>query len=305
MCKDALCFSIQAVSGNIPLCCLSHQISPAKPLCRLPSTRLSWELGESKFVPARRWLLWATRRKTVKSEASDVAPRGGSSPSPEGCPPGPYIPRERHLGLSLAWLSFCWNFAWGLWWLPLCVDSPWLVLPWWTLRLCNCRAGRPGKPLEVTQKLQLVMNSTSLSVYPTQRDLGINSLCNRCLPSTANKNVLQKGQSWVSSGKSTHLRSDLPGPVLKGCILLIIVQHLAGEVHPLQSSEGWNYQFESDVLFICTGGLMYGVFSLFGPQGWLSKRRETWISNRQRGLSIYRLSKMTWFSVPVWALVLH
>lgn len=29
--KDALCFFIQDVSGNVPLCCSSHQISADKP----------------------------------------------------------------------------------------------------------------------------------------------------------------------------------------------------------------------------------------------------------------------------------
>lgn len=67
-----------------------------------------------------------------------------------------------------------------------------------------------GKPLEVTQKLELVMNSP-LSVYPTPRDLDSNSLCHPCLSFTANKSISKKGQSCTSSGKTTLL-----GPSLKG-----------------------------------------------------------------------------------------
>lgn len=83
-------------------------------------------------------------------------------------------------------------------------------------RLGDCRAVHVGKPVEVTQKLELVMNS-SILIYPVPRDLGSNSLCYLCLSFMANKSIFKRG-------KAEHLleRPHCLPPVSKGRILLII-----------------------------------------------------------------------------------
>lgn len=73
-----------------------------------------------------------------------------------------------------------------------------------------------GDPLEVTQKLELVMNS-SILVYPIPRDLSSNSLCYHCLSFMANKSIFKRGKAERLLGRPHCLP-----PVSKGRILLII-----------------------------------------------------------------------------------
>lgn len=84
--------------------------------------------------------------------------------------------------------------------------------------------GRPvGKALEMIQKLQLVMNSTSSSVYPKRFGfrLTVQPSC-----SIDSKQVCSpEGQSGISLGKKTYLRNDPPG---------LIGWHLAGHLYSIQ-----------------------------------------------------------------------
>lgn len=94
-------------------------------------------------------------------------------------------------------------------------------------------------------------------VCPTQRDLGLTDL-KEIWVQTHLKEVSffhpQQTRMFSRKGKAKYLlrkahiseMTFLP-PSQMGAFCWSSVQRQAGEAHPFQSSEGWSYQFESDV----------------------------------------------------------